>query len=494
MSHERLPGETASGEERTAPTNEDVRAYLAAQDKESLVDMIMRRAVEDEHLFSSIRIKAARGKPGGVDLEACRAALRGAIEVDGFISYQEVYDYKSGVDEAVDLVAGLLKDSYPSEAIALCEYGLLLIEDALQCVNHSCDLGYYSERLQDIHHAACRKARPDPKELSGHLFQWELTSDLGVFHNAAERYSDVLGKKGLIEYRGLAETAWTQIPALGPGDDDRLRYDGKRSRITSIMEGLARLDGDIDELVEVKKRDLSSQYEFLEIAEVYKQARMHDQALEWAERGLEAFPERPDSRLREFLAQEYQRRGRHDEAMDMVWEEFAESPHLDRYRNLKSHAARLGQWPAWREKALGFMRERTVEAQRELQKSRWSGYRPADHSELVKVFLWEKEVEAAWSEAVKGGCSDDLWMRLAELREKEHPEDSLRVYIAQVDPLINQKNNDSYREAVRLLRKIRAVMERLGRGAEFAPYITTVRVVHGRKRNLMKLLEHEKWE
>ena len=221
---------------------------------------------------------------------------------------------------------------------------------------------------------------------------------------------------------------------------------------------------------------------------------MHDQALEWAERGLEAFPERPDSRLREFLAQEYQRRGRHDEAMDMVWEEFAESPHLDRYRNLKSHAARLGQWPAWREKALGFMRERTVEAQRELQKSRWSGYRPADHSELVKVFLWEKEVEAAWSEAVKGGCSDDLWMRLAELREKEHPEDSLRVYIAQVDPLINQKNNDSYREAVRLLRKIRAVMERLGRGAEFAPYITTVRVVHGRKRNLMKLLEHEKWE
>ena len=34
-----------------------------------------------------------------------------------------------------------------------------------------------------------------------------------------------------------------------------------------------------------------------------------------AERGLRSFPERADSRLREFLAQEYHRRERHDEAM-----------------------------------------------------------------------------------------------------------------------------------------------------------------------------------
>jgi len=44
-------------------------------------------------------------------------------------------------------------------------------------------------------------------------------------------------------------------------------------------------------------------------------------------------------------------------------------------------------------------------------------------------------------------------MRLAELREEEQSEDSLNIYIAQVDPLINQKNKESYREAVGLLSK-----------------------------------------
>ena len=40
------------------------------------------------------------------------------------------------------------------------------------------------------------------------------------------------------------------------------------------------------------KPDLSSPYASLQIAETYKQARKHDLALEWAERGVKAFPER----------------------------------------------------------------------------------------------------------------------------------------------------------------------------------------------------------
>jgi len=60
-------------------------------------------------------------------------------------------------------------------------------------------------------------------------------------------------------------------------------------------------------------------------------------------------------------------------------------------------------------------------------------------------------------------------------------------------PLIDQKNKESYREAVKLMRKINSLMEKIGRGGEFPRYITTVRTKHGRKRNLMKLLDKEKW-
>src|SRR5262245_56341647 len=112
----------------------------------------------------------------------------------------------------------------------------------------------------------------------------------------------------------------------------------------------------MEAVVVVMKRDLSLAYHYLQIAQTYKNARKHDLALEWAERGVEAFPEHTDSRLREFLAEEYHRRKRHDEAMALIWAEFAESPILEEYKKLKVHAQRIEQWESWREKALDYLR------------------------------------------------------------------------------------------------------------------------------------------
>lgn len=486
-------GETGSGDAIPALTMDDVRAYLLEQDGETLTEIIMQQALEDERLRRQLLVKAAKGKPRGLVLESYRAAIREAIEVDEFVSYYDMASYTLGLEESVDLLQELLAEGHAAAVIDLSEYALSLLEEAFESVHDSDGyLGHYSEKLQELHHAACGKARPDPEELAERLFEWELDTAWNTFYGAVETYEAILSEEGLAAYRELAGAEWARVPSLGPGDRDEERY-GKRFRITRIVESLARLTGDIEELVEVKKRDLSSQYQFLEIAEIYGQAEKHDLALEWAERGLRSFPERADSRLREFLAQEYHRRKRHDEAMALVWDEFADSPHLEKYKYLKSHADRIGQWQVWRDKALAYMRERLVEKKRESQTNRWGGYWRMDHSELVKVFLEEKDVEAAWSEAGEGGCGSDLWMRLADLRQKKYPEDSLQVYTAQVDPLINRKNNDAYAEAVELLRKIHAVMARLGREAEFKLYLDSVRATHKRKRNLIKLLDKEAW-
>ena len=126
-------------------------------------------------------------------------------------------------------------------------------------------------------------ARPDPVALAERLFELEMESEFGAFHQAVAVYADVLGEAGRAAYRRLAETAWAKVPALGPGDQDPNRYGG-RYRITSIMEAVARADGDLEALVAVKSRDLSLPHAFLEIAELYQEAGNADRALEWAER------------------------------------------------------------------------------------------------------------------------------------------------------------------------------------------------------------------
>lgn len=472
-------------------TMDEVKAYLAGQDKETLVDMLVRRAMEDEPLRRRLTIETAGGRAPGTTLAAYRDVLQGAIEVDEYVSYNEISDYSQGLDESVAMLEELLERGRPDEVIELCEYALELLEDAQSSVENSWDIDYYSEKIQELHHAACLKAKPDPIELAENLFHLGLSGALGTFRDASDTYADILGKKGLAAYRELAELEWRSIPALMSDEGWSSRHDRKRSNITHIMEGLAVQSGDVEELVEVKKRDLTSLYSFLQIAEICKEAGKHDQAIEWAEKGLGAFPGGLDSSLSEFLALEYHGCERHDEAMALVWADFEKSPDLARYQNLKKHADLIVEWPSWRKKALAFMRQGIAAQNRGGRASRWNPM--SDNSRLVRIFLWENDVETAWLEAHKGGCADDLWMNIAVLRERDYPEDSLEVYKAEIDRLIRQKHNDSYVEAVELLRKVQGIMKRLGQESEFTRYLGSVRAAHKPKRNLMKLFDTEGW-
>jgi uncharacterized Zn finger protein len=114
---------------------------------------------------------------------------------------------------------------------------------------------------------------------------------------------------------------------------------------------------------------------------------------------------------------------------------------------------------------------------------------PVDHSELVEILLWEGTVEDAWREANSGGCSERLWLELAVRREADHPEDSLTIYQERIEPLVNRTNNKAYGRAYDLILKVRTLMCRLGRQAEFHEYVELLRLEYKRKRNFMKLLD-----
>lgn len=476
---------------KPALTMQDVRSHLATLDKGTLADMLVDQAMEDDRLRQRLLMKVARKGPKGLDVATYRRAIDEAVDAGDFVDYRDAYDYARGIEEAVDSVEELLKDGHATEVIELAEHALESVEDAIELVDDSDGhMGGILERLQEIHHKACKKAKPDPETLARRLFEWELRTDWDTFYGAAKTYADVLGEKGLAVYRKLAEAEWAKVPALGSGRDDSQKY-GKRSRITHIMETLASLAGDVEALVAIKQRDLSSAYSYLQIAETLKGAGMHDLALEWAERGVKAFPVRTDGRLREFLAREYHRLKRHDEAMALIWTEFTESPALERYRILKAHADRIGLWNHWREKAHEHLRETIAKAKDGRKDDGWGRYVAADHSDFVRIFLWEKDVEAAWREAHAGGCSDGLWMDLAGKREKDHPEDVLPIYQRQIERTLNRKNNQAYREAVALLRKIRGLTVRIGDETRFTRYLASVRATHKPKRNFMKLLDGE---
>ena len=470
--------------------SEEVREFLERQEKATLVSLLIRQAEENERFKAHLSMRAAGGGRT-VHLPTYRKAIDRALNWGDYVPYESMYEYSRGIEEVIDSLRQLLEEDHAAEVLELSEHFLRTLEVQMGMLDDSD--GYMSGILsdvEDLHHGACVKVKPDPEQLARKLFTWGLQTDWGVFSDAAHSYADVLAERGLKAYRALAEERWKRMRPLKPGEEN-LEYGKERFRITSIMEQLAMETGDVEALVAVKSKNLATAYGYLEVAELYKKAKKDAKALEWAEKGVKAFPEGTDSRLREFLASEYHRRKRHQKAMELIWAEFGDNAGFEEYRLLKSHAELAGgaqTWRKWRQQALQFLRgENSAGEPKATGKHlRWRAH---DRSTLVKIFLWEKDVEQAWQEAQEGGCDETLWLELAAAREGSHPEDAMAVYRSLVEPAVRRMDNQSYREAAEFVRKVRKLLRRLGREEEWKQYIDVLRVNHRRKRNFMKLLE-----
>lgn len=342
------------------------------------------------------------------------------------------------------------------------------------------------ERLGELHYKACLDARPDREALAVRLFKYETDVGSDAFYDSLRRYAKVLGKEGAARFKQLAEEEWQKVEPRtqesGRGGYDVHLRDSRRWRITRIMENIAELSGDVEALVAVKSRDLSSALRYLDIAEIYRTHRKRDQSLEWAERGVEAFPDKPDSRLRDFLAEEYLRLKRNDDAMRLIWAQFAERPCLDIYQKLHRFAEKADLWPTFGQQALEHL-DRLIAS----ESSKRHYFSSA--AILVEIYLWEKNAEAAWEAASRGSISDQLWLKLAAAREADHPGDVVPIYRRLIETAINQTNNAAYDEAIKLLRKLKPLLARLGSTAEFGQYIAQLRAKYKAKRNFIKLLD-----
>jgi uncharacterized Zn finger protein len=461
-----------------------IGAFLNGLDAPALRELLLAEARVDGDLRERLLLREAAQDADPAAAGRLRAAIDRATATDGFVDYDDTYAFAGRVADVVDGLAALA-DVNPAAVVELAEHAIRRVEEALNDVDDSGGaVGDVLGGLLELHFQVCMEARPDPVDLAGRLFEAELESSYDSFSGAAERYAEVLGDPGLAEYRRLAQPLWDGLPPLGPGERDP---DGRRDRfaITQMMEAIARADGDLAEQVAVLSRNLSSAYAFLQIAELYREAGDHEAAMEWARRGLDAFPGNPDHRLELFLADEHHRRDEHAQAVELVWAGFARGPSLERYQLLHEHAGRARTWPAWRERALSALREE-AEGLRERQRV-FGGDRMNAHSALVRVFLWEEDVEGAWREAAEGGCSDELWLRLAQAREAAHPADALQVYLRQVDAILVSTGERAYAEAVRLLPRVREIMQRVGE--DFGRYVAGLREAHKRRRKLVEMLD-----
>ncbi|MBU3694622.1 MAG: hypothetical protein FGM40_07325 [Rhodocyclaceae bacterium] len=463
----------------------DIRRYLENQPGESLVSLLLDLAQRDDRLFQSLLLKAGRAQGGGNVEGAFRRAIDDAVRIGGFFDWREVSGHAEDICQVVDSLAELLQADSAAMLVGLAEHAIKQVETVLEQVDDSDgEIGELVDRLGALHLSACTMAKPDPVALAERLFRLETTLPIGVCSFDAATYATPLGKTGLQRYRELAEAEWRKIKPRADGKG----YDIHRSRITRMRESLAEASGDVDELVAIKAEDLSSGHSYLGIAAILANANRRDEALDWAERGLKAFPVHPPDALRDFLVAAYLKQKRNDEALQLTWLQFEERPGLETYRKLHEVAGKLGAWPAQRERALDWLDQAIQEEA--ASTSRWKP-KPStpDFTRRLSIALWENDLEAAWRVAHLGICDRGLLIQLAGKLEKDRAEDAINVYRRLIPAIVDETSNRAYAEGVQLVRRIGALMKERNRMVEFGDYLAELRARFKPKRNLMKLLD-----
>ncbi|MDD5057310.1 MAG: hypothetical protein PHQ60_05520 [Sideroxydans sp.] len=461
----------------------EISDFVGLQDAPTLAAWLLESAKRDDVLYENLLLKARRAAGPASTIKGFRAAIDKAINTGGYVDWHEMPSYAASLDNIAAALEELLQQGQADMLVELAEYAITRVEAACEYVDDSNggEMTDMLERLGALHHKACAASRPDPVALAERLFKYETGGGFDAFYDSLRRYAKVLGKEGKARFIQLAEEAWRKIEPITQ-EKARGEYDSQRWRITRVMEAIAELSGDVEALVAVKSRDLSGVWNYLGIAEIYRSHRLHDQALDWAERGMKAFPDKPDNRLRDFLAEEYLRRKRGDEAMRLIWVQFAERPGLDQYQKLKHFSDKAKCWTTYRQQAFELL-DKLITSE--------SGKRNYYSSAaiLVEIHLWEKNAEAAWQAAQRGDIGDPLWLGLAIAREVEHPGDAAPVYRRLIEKAVEQTNNTAYEEAIKLLKKLKPLFARLQHPLEFGQYTALLRAKYKAKRNFIKLLD-----
>ena len=429
-----------------------VEQLIAGLTRDELREVVS--AVVDRHadVERQVRLIAARGAGG---LTQLRTEVDRGLRTRRFLDYGESAGWAHA---AQPLVAELdnAVDAFPSRE--LVELLQRAVGHVVKVIMHADDsdglIGDLARELLALHARACDAGVADPVELAAWMVRFGF-DDQDFFEVDPVRYASALGATGLAAYRNA-------VGARPDRDVFAVRY---------ARERLAILDRDVDAIVRLLGGDLTTPYQFIRVAEAMRELGLDAETLAWAKRGIAQTSGWQVAQLYD-LACDMQR-GQPIEVLALRRAQHERMPSSSTYRALRAAAEALDAWPLEQDAARATL-QRT------------------DARGFVDALLSDDELELAWRAALaapREALGSDLWLRLAERRERDRPADALAVYQRIADEVLEQADRRAYRSGARILQRARAAAQAAGELEAFDKYLTVLRERYRRRPTLMEILD-----
>ena len=417
--------------------------------------LLERAAAESGALAAAVRLAVA--------VPADRVAiLRG--EADSVLRTRRHLDYREANEWALD--AGAVVDEIEAEAernpsrelLKLIELSVgRVVKVILKSDDSSGMMGDVARRLLAIHEQVSLAGVAEPKALARWMIKFGI-DDQDFFTIDPVRYAPALGDKGMDVYRKAVAERSSQ---------GRVPFAVKHA-----TERLAVLDGDVEAIVSLLGQDLTSPHQYTRVAEAMLELERSDDALAWAQRGIEATSGWQVKHLYDIAAGVHEANGDQTAVLDVRLDHHQNMPSTSTYDLLRDAASAVGSWDAH------------VSSAREVLGRR-------DRGSLVDVLLADGETEAAWSLAAEDGddLGNDRLVRLAQSYEVVDPTASVDVYVRVVKSILENTDRKAYQAAVKQLKNARRAAVAAGLSTEHQAYLVGLREEHRRRPTLVGMLD-----
>jgi uncharacterized Zn finger protein len=447
--------------------------FLRKQPVAWLADTLLQ--LSHEHPEIARRLQIQQQLSGDVDFAALKKTVSSILGRARFLDYRQSMAYARKLIEVNDLLRQLLAANQASIAMPLCEYALeRLFVIYEQSDDSAGTIGSEMHEISHIYQQACTQAAD--ASLPKRLFKLMLADGWSIVR--IEDFSDLLGASGLAEWESLLENTWANVVTKPAADTT-----GKKMQLQYMMEALAEKRGDVDLLIRLYSQDLNQNlnqpYHYDRIVETCTKHQRPREAVQWAERGLKAFPH--NAHLRSMLAELYANDGLDAEVITLIWQNFIDHASPQNYLKLKQVAG--DDWPQWRKKAHETMQASERKAFE--HPPRYARPTAPDCSIRLSCLLAENALEEARDIAMAQSCNAHVKLALARRIAAQHPLEAASHFQAVIPSIIHMGNNNAYAQAADLLRELAPCLP----SEVYQNYIVSLKQQFKAKRNFISLLQ-----
>ena len=240
--------------------------------------------------------------------------------------------------------------------------------------------------------------------------------------------------------------------------------------------------------LDILEKKMHTSSDVVELVKEYRRQRMQEKIIPLLKKAHKELGR--DRAITDLLTEELQKSGGDAQALKLAWDEFTKETMYDEALNrLQTVSTKMKCWKEYYQKALDFL----AEQDKKDDKRKYSFYyRDNIRERRVQVLFAHGDQEAAWELAQGSKISETCWLKLAEWRSKEKPQDAASVVKSLLADALRPTGEDAYRHVVQLLMVYRKYLKMANQAAVFTAYCTNIRVEYKRRRLLMAQMDAAK--